>query len=43
MVQTRIEEKLEAFDQEVIEIKKESSKIPVIESSLNEIMRLRGI
>ncbi|KAA0042887.1 histone-lysine N-methyltransferase ASHR1 isoform X3 [Cucumis melo var. makuwa] len=39
MVQTRIEEKLEAFDQEVIEMKKELSKILVIESSLNEITR----
>ena len=39
MVQTRIEERLEAFDQEIAGLKKELSKMPVIEASLSEIMK----
>ncbi|KAA0052081.1 histone-lysine N-methyltransferase ASHR1 isoform X3 [Cucumis melo var. makuwa] len=48
MVQTRIEKRLEFIDQEIAGMKKELSKVPVIEISLNEIaksidlMRLRS-
>ncbi|KAA0032329.1 histone-lysine N-methyltransferase ASHR1 isoform X1 [Cucumis melo var. makuwa] len=36
MVQTRIEERMELIDQEIVGIKKEMSKIPVIELNLTE-------
>ncbi|KAA0065322.1 transposon Tf2-1 polyprotein isoform X1 [Cucumis melo var. makuwa] len=39
MVQTRIEERLEQTDQEILAMKKEIMKLPAIESSLNEILR----
>ncbi|KAL0540685.1 hypothetical protein IC582_020695 [Cucumis melo] len=39
MVQTRIEERLECIDQEIAGMKKELSKVPVIEVSLNEIAK----
>ncbi|TYK06185.1 histone-lysine N-methyltransferase ASHR1 isoform X3 [Cucumis melo var. makuwa] len=39
MVQTRIEEQLEVFDQEIAGLEKESSKMPVIEASLSEITK----
>ncbi|KAA0062661.1 Transposon Ty3-I Gag-Pol polyprotein [Cucumis melo var. makuwa] len=39
MVQTRIEERLEQIDQEILAMKKEIMKVPAIESSLNEISR----
>ncbi|KAA0041084.1 histone-lysine N-methyltransferase ASHR1 isoform X3 [Cucumis melo var. makuwa] len=39
MVQTQIEERLEVFDQEITELKKELSKILVIEASLSEIAK----
>ncbi|KAA0043035.1 Retrotransposable element Tf2 [Cucumis melo var. makuwa] len=48
MVQTRIEERMESFEQEVAGIKKELMKMPVIESTLIELtknmemMRLRS-
>ncbi|KAA0053365.1 histone-lysine N-methyltransferase ASHR1 isoform X3 [Cucumis melo var. makuwa] len=39
MVQTRIEERLECIDQEIAGMKKELSKVPAIEVSLNEIAK----
>lgn len=39
MVQTRIEERLELIDQEIVRMKKELSKIPVIKSSLSDIAK----
>ncbi|KAL0533232.1 hypothetical protein IC582_030448 [Cucumis melo] len=39
MVQTRIEERLECIDQEIVGMKKELSKVPAIEVSLNEIAK----
>ncbi|KAA0039461.1 Ty3/gypsy retrotransposon protein [Cucumis melo var. makuwa] len=39
MVQTRIEERLECIDQEIAGMKKELSKVSVIEVSLNEIAK----
>ncbi|TYK28591.1 gypsy/ty3 element polyprotein [Cucumis melo var. makuwa] len=39
MVQTRIEERLEFIDQEIAGMKKELSKVPAIEVSLNEIAK----
>ena len=39
MVQTRIEEKLESFDQEMLGIKKEIRKLPTIEKTLNELTK----
>ncbi|KAL0560774.1 hypothetical protein IC582_001187 [Cucumis melo] len=39
MVQTRIEERMESFEQEVAGIKKELAKMPVIESTLIELTR----
>ncbi|TYJ97717.1 histone-lysine N-methyltransferase ASHR1 isoform X3 [Cucumis melo var. makuwa] len=39
MVQTWIEERLEQMDQEIAGIKKEISKMPVIESSLSDIVK----
>ncbi|KAA0035476.1 peroxidase 64 [Cucumis melo var. makuwa] len=39
MVQTRIEERLELIDQEIITMKKEIMKVPAIESNLSEISR----
>ncbi|TYK23958.1 transposon Tf2-1 polyprotein isoform X1 [Cucumis melo var. makuwa] len=39
MVQKRIEERLELIDQEIVVLKKEIGKMPVIELSLNDIMK----
>lgn len=39
MVQTRIEEQLEVFDQEMLRIKKELSKILAIEMNLSELTK----
>ena len=39
MEQMQIEEKLEAFEQEVIGMKKELSKIPAIEENLRSLSR----
>ncbi|KAA0057180.1 histone-lysine N-methyltransferase ASHR1 isoform X1 [Cucumis melo var. makuwa] len=39
MVQTRIEERMESFEQEVAGIKKELAKMPVIESTLIELTK----
>ncbi|TYK19858.1 histone-lysine N-methyltransferase ASHR1 isoform X3 [Cucumis melo var. makuwa] len=39
MVQTRIEERMESFEQEVAGIKKELMKMPVIESTLIELTK----
>ena len=39
MVQTRLEEKMESYDQEIQSIKKEMSKIPIIEKTLTEISK----
>ncbi|TYK19603.1 transposon Tf2-1 polyprotein isoform X1 [Cucumis melo var. makuwa] len=39
MVQTRIEERMELIDQEIVEMKKEMSKIPAIEFSRTKITK----
>ena len=39
MVQTRMEEKMESYDQEIQSIKKEMSKMPIIEKMLTEISK----
>ena len=39
MVQTRIEEHMEMFDQEIVGMKKKISKLPVIEATLSEITK----
>ena len=39
MVQTQIEERLELIEQEIAVMKKEISKMPVVESSLNDIVK----
>uniref|UniRef100_A0A9I9EJ89 Uncharacterized protein n=1 Tax=Cucumis melo TaxID=3656 RepID=A0A9I9EJ89_CUCME len=39
MVQTQIEEWMEMIDHEIARMKKESSKMPVIEATLSEITK----
>ena len=39
MAQTRLEEKMESYDQEIQSIKKEMSKMPIIEKTLTEISK----
>ncbi|TYJ98384.1 transposon Tf2-1 polyprotein isoform X1 [Cucumis melo var. makuwa] len=39
MVHTRIEERLDQMDQEISTMKKEISKLPTMESSLNKISK----
>ena len=39
MVQTRIEERMESFEQEIAGIKKELMKMPVIETTLIELSK----
>ena len=39
MVQTRIDEKMEMFDQEIQGIKKEIGKLPTIEKMLNDLTK----
>ena len=39
MVQTKIEEKMETFDQEIQGIKKEIEKLPAIKKMLNDLTK----
>ena len=38
-MQTKVEERMEIFDQEIHKIKKEIEKLPTIEKMLNEILK----